>query len=225
MKFVFATIALSLALLFFFKNAQAQNEMKIPVNALSAAVDASKPMILYVTGDGGWNSFSSALGANLAAKGYPVASLNAKSFFWKKKTPQQAGLAVATMIKNYTQSWNKTKVLLVGYSLGADVLPFVYQNLPQNMKDMVQGLVLLSPSGTTDFEVHLIYVLSGSDPNSTLTLNSITGKKITVLTGSDETDFPFAKLTNKNFTHITLPGGHHYDGNEKSVAEYILKGN
>lgn len=210
--------------IFLFKNAQAQNDLKIPINALSAATDASKPMILYVTGDGGWNSFSSALGANLAAKGYPVASLNAKSFFWKKKTPQQAGLAVATMIKNYAQSWNKTKVLLVGYSLGADVLPFVYQNLPQNLKDMVQGLVLLSPSGTTDFEVHLTYAFSGSAPNSATTLNNITGKKITILTGGDENDFPFTKMTNKNYTHITLPGGHHYDGDEELVADYMLKG-
>lgn len=217
-------LACLICAIFCCKNAQAQNDLKIPINALSAAADASKPMILYVTGDGGWNSFSSALGANFAAKGYPVASLNTKSFFWKKKTPQQVGLAVATMIKNYAQSWNKTKVLLVGYSFGADVLPFVYQNLPQNMKDMVHGLVLLSPSGTTDFEVHLTYAFSGSEPNSAITLNSIAGKKITILTGSDEKEFPFTKLSNKNYTHLTLPGGHHYDGDEKIVAEYVLKG-
>lgn len=223
MKNLLIKVSLVLATFLTVATAEAQDEMKIPINVLSATAEAGKPMILYITGDGGWNSFSSALGANMAAQNCPVVALNAKSFFWKKKTAQQAGLAAATLIKNYSSSWNKNKILLVGYSFGADVLPFIYQNLPQSMKDQVQGLVLLSPSGTTDFEIHLTYIFSEAAPNAALALNNISSKKITILTGSDENEFPFDKINNKNFTHTILPGGHHYDGNEKLVSEYILK--
>src|SRR6185312_10421067 len=56
-----------------------------------------KPLIFYLSGDGGLNKFSTALCETLHGKGYDVIALNSKSYFWDKKTPEQT----ATDINNY----------------------------------------------------------------------------------------------------------------------------
>ena len=211
----FASILLS-------AGAYAQEQIAIPVNVISSAADPSKPMIVYITGDGGWNGFSSTLCKNLAAHNYPVVSLNAKGFFWKKKNAKISAQAISSLIKKYSAAWGRDKVLLLGYSFGADVLPFAYNNLPAADKAKVSALVLLSPSGTTDFEVHLTYLFSGTEPNAAIELNTIIDKPVTIITGDDENVFPYDRLKNKNVKKLSLPGGHHYDGNEKLVAETVI---
>src|SRR5690348_12054349 len=49
-----------------------------------------KPLLFYITGDGGLNSFSSGLCSTLNKQGYDVIALNARKYFWSKKTTQQA---------------------------------------------------------------------------------------------------------------------------------------
>ncbi len=53
---------------------------ELPVTLLSSN-DTSKPIIFYISGDGGWNNFSSSLAKTLNEKGYMVAGLNAKKYF------------------------------------------------------------------------------------------------------------------------------------------------
>ena len=48
-----------------------------------------KPLIFYISGDGGFNKFSTALCESFSKKGYDVCALNARSYFNNKKTPEQ----------------------------------------------------------------------------------------------------------------------------------------
>ena len=197
----------------------------LPLQVVAGPVDHSKPMIIYITGDGGWNSFSATISKLLAAKGYPVVALNSKKYFWKKKTAQQTGQAIEKMISDYSKTWNKDKIILLGYSFGADVLPFGYTFLSETSKRMVQKVVLLSPSGKTDFEIHLSYSISlGTDALAVVKgINNLLNKPIDLIAGEDEEDFKFSGITNKNCTITKLPGGHHYDGDEERVVGYIIK--
>jgi len=40
---------------------------------------------------------------------------------------------LARVIEHYTRTWNKPRVLLIGYSQGADVLPFLVNRLPEEI--------------------------------------------------------------------------------------------
>ena len=40
---------------------------------------------------------------------------------------------LARIIRHYLQAWNKKRVVLIGYSLGADVLPFLANRLPEDV--------------------------------------------------------------------------------------------
>ncbi|WP_257087286.1 virulence factor [Sphingobacterium sp. E70] len=50
-----------------------------------------KTMLVFITGDGGYNDFSKSLLAYFTQEGYPRLVIDAKKYFWKRKDPQEAG--------------------------------------------------------------------------------------------------------------------------------------
>src|SRR6476620_6645813 len=140
---------------FYTTKAQAKiNISDLPIMTYASA-DTSKPIIIYYTGDGGFNSFSTGFVKQLNSKGYPVISFNCLKSFWKSKTPNQSALEASSLISYYESAWKKTQVILIGYSFGADVLPFIFTRLPKKQANDVEQIILLSPSNHTDFEVHI----------------------------------------------------------------------
>src|ERR1700712_4966789 len=71
------------------------------------------PLIFYISGDGGWNSFSTGFINSLNKQGYPVIALNSKSYFWTKKTAQQATNDVSSLINRYIKNWNIKSIVLI----------------------------------------------------------------------------------------------------------------
>ncbi len=52
-------------------------------------------------------------------------------------------------------AWHKQRVLLVGYSFGADVLPFVVNRLPPELQARVASVSLLGIDSNASFEVRV----------------------------------------------------------------------
>ena len=191
----------------------------LPVDTLGSK-DATKPLVIYITGDGGLNSFSTAFMKQWNSKGYPVVALNAKSYFWKTKTPETAAKDISDLITEYALLWKRNSVILVGYSLGADVLPFVLTRMPQTLAGKVLHCVLLSPSENTDFTVHLFYSSNGGS-NVPDEINKLT-KPVLVIFGNKETDVPEKKINNKMATLIKVNGDHHYDNQIVFLVNEII---
>src|SRR3954464_10673596 len=147
--------------LIIFYHTQAQSKINIrdlPVMTYTSE-DTSKPIIVYYTGDGGFNYFSTGFAKQFNNKGYSVISLNCLKSFWKSKTPDQSALEASDLINYYESEWKRTKIILIGYSFGADVLPFIFTRLPKKHANDVEQIILLSPSNHTDFEVHITEML------------------------------------------------------------------
>ena len=51
--------------------------------------------------------------------------------------------------------WSVNRVILVGYSFGADVVPFLVNRLPSGLLPLVRSVALLGLSETAEFEFHL----------------------------------------------------------------------
>ncbi len=47
-------------------------------------------MVVFMSGDGGWAALDKGLGAELQRHGMPVVGWSSLSYYWKKKTPDQA---------------------------------------------------------------------------------------------------------------------------------------
>jgi type IV secretory pathway VirJ component len=200
---------------------------KLPVTVkVPSPVVADRPIVFYITGDGGMKKFSVDMVNILAGKGYPVIGLNTLKYFWSKKTPQQAAADVTALLQYYSSQWNNHTFIMIGYSMGADVLPFIYQHLPTAFQSQTQHLVFMSPSSSTDMVVHISDMLGKTSTPGSMNvpgaMNTITGKPLLLVFGQDEKDFDVKSLTIHNYHQIILPGGHHYNDDAQGVVQQIL---
>jgi type IV secretory pathway VirJ component len=201
----------------------AQTSLPLSVNSSS---DTSKPLIFYISGDGGFNKFSTSFIQTLNKQGYAIIGLDAKNYFWHKKNPMEAASAIEQAINRYNNQWKRKNIVLIGYSFGADVVPFMITHFTASLSARVTHLVLLSPSPKTDFEIHVLQMLGwgkNSGESVPAEINKIS-KPILIITGEDEDDFPFNELTIKNKQVIKMPGSHHYDGNVESLCKQVTIG-
>lgn len=184
-------------------------------------------LAVMMSGDGGWASIDQGLSKTLAANGIPVAGVNSLKYFWKRKTPEKAAVDLERIIRYYMLKWNKQKLLIVGYSLGADVLPFMIHRLPEDLKKRIELITFLSPSHRVDFQFHLSYWLGGGDSKTSLKvlpeIEKLQGLPLLCLYGSDETNSICINMPKSLATVIPLEGGHHYDGNYTQIANDIFK--
>ena len=113
----------------------------------------TKLMAVLVSGDGGWRDLDKTIAEDLQQQGIPVVGLDSLRYFWSKKTPEQTAEVVAALIQTFMTKWKADKVALIGYSFGADVIPFAYNRLPPSLRDHVVLLSLLGLSKSADFEI------------------------------------------------------------------------
>jgi type IV secretory pathway VirJ component len=184
------------------------------------------PLVLYISGDGGFNNFSTNLCNIINRSGYSITAINAKSYFWEQKTPQQTTKDITAFLVKKFNTRSNQQLIVIGYSFGAEVFPFIINRLSPVFKNKIVSVVLLSPEASTDFEIHWLDMLWGNKKRSmdvVEEINKMTVPKTVTIFGSSETDFPVKKIIQKNYTNIVLPGGHHFDGNTDEVAKTILK--
>src|SRR5215471_6726055 len=126
----------------------------LPLQEVHAAGTTGE-LALLITGDGGWAGPDQELAARLAAHGVPTVALNSLKYFWTARTPEQTTSDVERLLRHYLATWHAQRVLLIGYSFGADVLPFVVNRLPADLRSRIASVSLLGIDARASFEVHV----------------------------------------------------------------------
>jgi type IV secretory pathway VirJ component len=204
-------------------NAAIAQDTQLPIKTIASA-DTTKPLMFYITGDGGWTGFSDAFLQSINKAGYPVLALNARKYFWKKKTPASTAAELSQLINKYMVQWKRDSVVLVGYSFGADVMPFIYNYTGEPFTKKVKHIVLMLPYTSTDFEIHLTEMMgiATHDAYSVVDeVNKLT-RPILFIVGTEKGQFPVHSLTNKNYAVVTEGGGHHFDDRPGNVVALVL---
>jgi type IV secretory pathway VirJ component len=200
----------------------------LPVQEVHAENSHSDEMALLLTGDGGWAGLDQELAARLAASGVPTVGLNSLKYFWTERTPEQTARDVARIMRHYLAAWNKQRVLLVGYSFGADVLPFVVNRLPPDLRARVATVSLLGVDANASFEITIAdWVGSDGDGEATRPeIAAMAGVPVLCVYGEGESDSICPGLPKTpEHTRITLAEvgkGHHFSGEYGALAERIL---
>jgi len=181
-------------------------------------------LAVIVSGDGGWASLDRDIGGALAAKGISVVGLNSLQYFWHDRTPDEAGRDLTRVLHHYLEAWNARDVLLVGYSLGAEVLPFMASRLPPDLRSRVRLVALLGPGRTATFEFHVGEWLGRAvhGPPTAPEIDRLAGLRVLCLYGTDETDSA-CPLVHRGPEVERVPGGHHFGGSYTSLADRILQ--
>jgi type IV secretory pathway VirJ component len=184
---------------------------------------AGKRFAVLLSGDGGWAGIDKSLGAAFAAQGVPVAGFDSLRYFWSARTPDELAVDLDRVIRYYAARWGRSDVLLVGYSQGADVLPFALNRLPPATRASVRLTALLGPGQKASFEFHLTNWMgpSGDLPIAPEALR-LSATNTLCIYGLEEKDSLCPQLSPAHAHAMPLAGGHHFDGEYNALAARIL---
>jgi type IV secretory pathway VirJ component len=183
---------------------------------LEFPADSARPYLaVFLTGDGGWADLDRQVSARLIAAGIPVVGWNSLKYYWVQRSPEEASRDLERILGFYLAKWKKSKALLVGYSRGADVLPF-----------LASRLALLGPATSNRFEpLAAEYThLGARAPALPIApeVAKLRGPRILGFYGAEETDSLCKGADPGLLECIQLSGGHHFGGAYVRIAERIL---
>ncbi len=198
----------------------------IPLKVLPAEIESGFPLFVFISGDGGWNTFDESFCKHLTQKGIPVVVLDARKYFWKSRTPEETTGDLVAMIGTYGKILKRDKFVLAGFSFGADLVPFLLNRFPAGIKGSLALSILISPDKTCDFEIHLSDMLNlGISKGKYNVINEVQKsdlKKMVAVFGNDENKDNQQAFKQTGIKVEILPGNHHFDSGYEALAELIM---
>lgn len=186
--------------------------------------NGSDTLAVLISGDGGWAGIDKALASALSQQGVPVVGLDSLRYFWKARTPESTAADVDRLLRHYLTAWKKRSVVLIGFSQGADVMPFIVNRLPAATRERLKLVALLSLSDTAVFEFHLQNWFGAAKNAVPVTpeLLRMKGVRGLCVYGADETDSLCAQPAANSLQVVKVSGGHHFDGNYARLASLLM---
>jgi type IV secretory pathway VirJ component len=198
----------------------------LPLTLVEAGEGTTSPWFaVFLSGDGGWVGLDRGVADELAKHGIPVVGWDSLQYFWTARTPQSASADLDRVLRHYASAWGKAHALLVGYSQGADTMPFMVNRLPAATRSLVGLTALLGISDSALFEFHVANWIG--DPGGGLPtqpeLARWSGSPYVCIYGEEDGESVCAQLASKGGTAVKLPGGHHFGGSYAEIAAQVLE--
>jgi type IV secretory pathway VirJ component len=200
----------------------------LPLTEVPAQKPGDDRLVVMLSGDGGWAALDRGVSAVFAAQGIGAVGLDSLSYFWKQRTPAETAAAITGIIQWYTEHWKKRRVILFGYSFGADVLPFIVNRLPPPVLTRIERVVFAGLGPRAAFEFHLSNWLSDTPEDGLPVVDEIRHMpaiRAICLYGSDEGPASACpELKNTAVILHELPGDHHFNDDYARVVKAALDG-
>lgn len=209
----------------FQKQSEALLKSDLPLTVLPSPEEKNLPLAFFISGDGGWTSFDQSVCEKLADGGMPVIGLDAQKYFWNAKTPKGSASDFSEAIAYYMNLWNRESFVVIGYSFGACVAPFIAINFSNGLKSSLKGIYCFSPDLTGDFEIHIsdmLHLNTKDKYDIPEGIKQVTAHKPVCIFGADEAEDLRTKFSEAGARIETLPGNHHYNNNFSAISNLIL---
>jgi type IV secretory pathway VirJ component len=198
----------------------------LPIIALPAKHPPHGTFAIMLTGDGGWRRIDARVTNRFREAGVPVVGFLTNEYFKKRKTAEESACALERVIRYYKLHWKCDRVMLIGYSRGADIMPFMASRLPPDLRASTEVIALLGLEPTIDFRYHASWVPL-YHPHETQyavkpELEKLRGTRILCVYGEKEKDSLCRTLDPQLATAVREPGSHHFAGRYTSIADVIL---
>lgn len=199
----------------------------LPITLVPSAEEGSE-LALLITGDGGYVAADRRLAEELSKSGVSVVALNARAYLSKKRTPDQVASDASNLLSRWLAAWKRSRVLLIGYSRGADIMPFIADRLPEEMRARLELIALLSPARRASFQFHwrdlLFDTVRATDLPVLPELERLRGEQMLCVYGDKEKDPLCPSLDSGLARVVERAGGHRIGAGEApSLAQLILK--
>jgi len=192
------------------------------------AVHPTDMLAVVISGDGGWRDLDKTIAEALQKQGISVIGWDALRYFWSEKTPAQTSHDLARVLNTYAARWHAKHIALVGYSFGADVMPFAYNRLPDALREKVSYMSLLGFAPDADFQIRVTGWLGMPASDKALQVRPELAKVppaiVQCVYGADEKDTLCPALVNTGIELVKTNGSHHFDGDYNALAAKIIAG-
>lgn len=199
----------------------------LPLVEVPARGTPRRSLVLMISGDGGWASLDRDIAEVLADSGLAVVGLNALQYFWNGRTPDGTAADVSRIARHYLAAWDKQDLILAGYSRGAEVLPFVANRLPPELRARLRLAVLVAAEPFTSFTfrpMDWVFTVHHADDVAVVPeLDRLSWAPILCFYGEEETDTACRQSPVASRGAVPMPGGHHVGGAYREVAWRILQ--
>ncbi len=199
----------------------------LPLVELPAA-HPGKTLAVIVTGDGGWAGIDQQIGGILAEHGVNVIGFNSLKYFWNKREADEMAHDMERTLTHYAAKWGAERFILVGYSIGADVMPFMAGRMSAATREKLALVAMLGPGTHTEFEFRLSNWLTEENrPEGHALIPEMPRLEKTpvlLVCGSEEEGTLCQNYQAANVKSLVLPGGHHFNNEYRQIAQAILHG-
>ena len=194
--------------------------VEVPVSA------PGEQFAVIVTGDGGWRKIDASLADRLQHRGIPTVGLDAAAYYRTRRTPEESAAALEAILREYNATWHRPKAVIIGFSRGADVLPFMINRLPADLQGSIGLIALLGLEPLIDFRYHPSWI-PFYHPREIQhpvkpEVEKLRGQKILCVRGKVEKDSLCTSLDPALATVLTVDGGHHFAGHYAALADAIM---
>lgn len=201
---------------------------RLPLTEMPALPDTGNTVAIFLTGDGGWATLDKQVVAEMRAHGIAVVGLNTRPYLSKKKTADEIANDLTRISRHYLSAWNRPRLAIVGYSRGADLMPFGVAGMPADLRSRIVLLGLLGLGTRAGFEFHFedifLAVKRPTDQPTLPVLSQLKGMKMLCVFGSDEKESGCRDAAPGLITRkVELPGGHHWDNDYKLVGDLVVE--
>jgi type IV secretory pathway VirJ component len=183
--------------------------------------------VVFLSGDGGWSTIDKSVGSYLSQQGVNVLGFDSLEYFWNRKEIVQAAGDLERAALKYGELWQTDKMILIGYSHGANVLPLIYNRLSRQMKNRTLLVTLLAPQQSGDFQVNIrdfAGVANEEHPIPLLpNLKEIDPHKLLCIFGRQDEPSVCEQLRNIGGCEVhELEGGHNFNNDYPLITKIIL---
>ena len=203
----------------------------IPVGDLPLSlVQAPRGPLLAVllTGDGGWAAGDKGLATAFVRRNVAVVGLSSPRYLAHGRTPDQASRDLGRILQHFLGAWHRQRVVIVGYSRGADIGPFMVSRLPAALRERVALTALLGPGEQASFRFALLDILRDHGGSKDLPVSpevaKLRGTPVLCIYGSRDSGAICPSLQEAGLARaVVRTGGHALHGGEgPALVDVIL---
>jgi type IV secretory pathway VirJ component len=198
----------------------------VPARAEPAPAAREVAAVLF-SGDMGFHiGMAGAVAAKLAETGIPVLGVNSLAYFRTERSPAEAARLIQAAMSEALRLSHRPRLLLIGQSYGADILPTGYAGVPAALRARVALVALVVPDETIVLQASPADLLPvPARSHDALPAAARLGETPTLCVfGEEQSDSLCARLRLPNLTRVALPGGHYLHRDSGAVARTLLAG-
>jgi type IV secretory pathway VirJ component len=180
--------------------------------------------VILFTGNGGWKPLVKSITQYLNSQNVSVVAINSYKYFRSGKKPEQIACDLEEIIDRYNMQWGMGRVVLLGYSMGAEVIPFAVNHFDKKYADMLQDIVMIAPWQKATFKdkwvYHVFDIDKGLDINEEI--DKMGNKNAFIICDDNKISLCHEQL-DSNIDPEVLEGGHHFGGDYLKLSKLIGK--